>query len=75
MLVAARENRRARSDIDEAEMMLRRCRAITKRKVDADGVTYYVKWPMRNYKAQPAKTTEAKPARQVRSKTLTVKEA
>ena len=37
--------------------------------------TYYIKWPMRNYKAQPAKTTEAKPARQVRAKTLTVKEA
>mgnify|MGYP002623416818 CR=1 FL=1 len=77
MLVAARENRRAaEADIDEAEMMLKEMLGNHEEgRVDADGVTYYVKWPMRNYKAQPAKTTEAKPARQVRSKTLTVKEA
>ena len=43
--------------------------------IEVDGSVYYIKWPMRNYKAQPAKTTEAKPARQVRAKTLTVKEA
>lgn len=38
-------------------------------------VLYEVKWAMRNYKAQPAKMTEAKPARVERSKTLTIKEA
>lgn len=35
---------------------------------------YVVKWPMRNYKAQPAKNTPAKPARTERSKTLVVKD-
>ena len=43
--------------------------------VHVNGSTYYIKWPMRNYKAQPSRTTEAKPARKVRVKTLTVKEA
>jgi len=33
-----------------------------------------VKWPSRNYKAQPEKVTPAKPARTVRAKTLSVKE-
>ena len=37
--------------------------------------SYYVKWPMRNFKAQPAKTTPAKPARIARQGTLTIKEA
>jgi len=42
---------------------------------DQDGrVLYEVKWAMRSYKAQPAKVTEAKPARVERSKTLTIKE-
>lgn len=43
---------------------------------DQEGrVQYEVKWAMRSYKAQPAKLTEAKPARIERSKTLTIKEA
>jgi predicted phage-related endonuclease len=38
-------------------------------------VQYEVKWAMRNYKAQPEKTTPAKPARVERSKTLAITEA
>lgn len=35
---------------------------------------YEIKWPVRNYKAQPEKVVPAKDARQVRSKTITMKE-
>jgi predicted phage-related endonuclease len=35
---------------------------------------YNIKWPVRNYKAQPEKVTPPKDARQVRSKTITIKE-
>ena len=35
---------------------------------------YEIKWPVRNYKAQPEKVTPPKDARQVRSKTITIKE-
>jgi predicted phage-related endonuclease len=34
---------------------------------------YDIKWPVRNYKAQPEKVTPPKDARQVRSKTITIK--
>ena len=39
------------------------------------GADYYIKWPMRRTKAQPAKTVAAKPESVTRQKTLTVKEA
>ncbi len=34
---------------------------------------YEIKWPLRNYKAQPEKVVPPKDARQVRSKTITMK--
>lgn len=40
---------------------------------DADGTVYRVRWPMRNYKAQPEKVTPAKAAYSVRQKTLDIK--
>ena len=39
-----------------------------------DGKRYMIKWGMRNIKATPEKITPAKPASQVRSNTLTLKE-
>ena len=77
ILIAARDQKRAaEAEIDEAETMLKEMLGNHEEgQVHVDGSTYYIKWPMRNYKAQPAKTTEAKPARQVRAQTLTVKEA
>ena len=77
VLINRREEKRAlEAEIDEAETMLKEMLGNHEEgQVHVDGSTYYVKWPMRNYKAQPAKTTEAKPARQVRAKTLIVKEA
>ena len=76
VLLAAREARRAaEAEIDECETMLKEMLGNHEEgQIEVDGSVYYIKWPMRNYKAQPAKTTEAKPARQVRAKTLTVKE-
>ena len=76
VLLAAREARRAaEAEIDQCETMLKEMLGNHEEgRVDADGSTYYIKWPMRNYKAQPAKTTEAKPARSIRAKTLTIKE-
>ena len=78
ILIAARDQKRAlEAEIDEAETMLKEMLGNHEEgQVHVDGSTYYIKWPMRNYKAQPAKpATPAKPARQVRAKTLTVKEA
>ena len=77
VLIAAREARRAaEAEIDECETMLKEMLGNHEEgQIEVDGSVYYIKWPMRTYKAQPAKTTEAKPARQVRAKTLTVKEA
>jgi len=78
VLINRREEKRAlEAEIDEAETMLKEMLGNHEEgQVHVDGSTYYVKWPMRNYKAQPAKpATPAKPARQVRAKTLTVKEA
>ena len=76
VLISRREQKRAlEAEIDEAEMMLKEMLGNHEEgRVEADGSTYYVKWPMRQYKAQPAKNTEAKPARSIRAKTLTIKE-
>lgn len=40
---------------------------------DEDGTKYRVRWPMRNYKAQPEKITPAKEAYQKRAQTLEIK--
>ena len=74
MLLDRRDEKRAlEAEIDEAETMLKEMLGNHEEgRVEADGSTYYVKWPMRQYKA--AKTTEAKPARSIRAKTLTIKE-
>jgi len=76
VLLDRRDEKRAlEAEIDEAETMLKEMLGNHEEgRVEADGSTYYVKWPMRQYKAQPAKTTEAKPARSIRAKTLTIKE-
>jgi hypothetical protein len=76
-LVNAKDAKKAaEGDIDEAEAMLKERMGSHD---EATGVvgnrSYYVKWPMRNFKAQPAKTTPAKPARIARQGTLTIKEA
>jgi hypothetical protein len=76
-LVNAKDAKRAaEGDIDEAEAMLKERMGSHDEAVGMVGNrSYYVKWPMRNFKAQPAKTTPAKPARIVRQSTLTIKEA
>ena len=76
-LVNAKDAKRAaEADIDEAEAMLKERLGSHEQ---ASGIVgnraYYVKWPMRNFKAQPAKTTPAKPARIARQGTLTIKES
>ena len=74
-LVNAKEAKRAaEADIDEAEAALKEHMGSHEK---ASGVVgnnaYVVRWPMRNFKAQPAKTTPAKPARIARQGTLTIK--
>jgi hypothetical protein len=75
-LVNAKDAKRAaEADIDEAEAALKE---FLGSHGEATGIVgnakYSVRWPMRNFKAQPAKTTPAKPARVARQGTLTVKE-
>lgn len=41
----------------------------------AEAGRYDIKWPLKNYKAQPAKTVPAKDAYTIRQSTLTIKEA
>jgi len=77
VLINRREEKRAlEAEIDEAETMLKEMLGNHEEGVvDSNASRYYVKWPMRHYKAQPAKpATPAKPARSVRAKTLTIKE-
>lgn len=76
-LVNAKDAKKAaEGDIDEAEAMLKERLGSHDEAVGVVGNrSYYVKWPMRNFKAQPAKTTPAKPARIVRQSTLTIKES
>lgn len=57
-------------DIDKQELMLKELIQ------DADGGQtneHTIMWPMINYKAQPEKTTPAKEARSIRTKTLRIK--
>ena len=74
-LVNAKEAKRAaEADIDEAEAALKEYMGSHELAAGVVGnVAYQVRWPMRNFKAQPAKTTPAKPARIVRQSTLSVK--
>ena len=76
-LVNAKEAKRAaEADIDEAEAALKEYMGSHEQATGVVGnTTYTVRWPMRNFKAQPAKTTPAKPARVARQGTLTVKVA
>ena len=76
-LINAKDAKRAaEADIDEAEAMLKERLGSHEQATGIVGNrAYYVKWPMRNFKAQPAKTTPAKPARIARQGTLTIKEA
>ena len=76
-LVNAKDAKRAaEADIDEAEAALKEYMGSHEQATGVVGnTTYTVRWPMRNFKAQPAKTTPAKPARVARQGTLTVKVA
>jgi len=74
-LINAKDAKRAaEADIDEAEAALKEHMGSHE---EASGLIgnqrHIVKWPMRNFKAQPAKTTPAKPSKIMRQSTLTVK--
>ena len=75
-LVNARQAKKiAEQDIDEAEAALKEYMGGHEKASGSVGnVGYTVQWPMRNYKASPAKMTPAKPARQVRQSTLVIRE-
>jgi predicted phage-related endonuclease len=60
-------------DAAQATLMEMLGNAIMGVAIDNDGTTYVVRWPVRKYKAQPAKTSPAKEAYQVRQKTLDIK--
>jgi hypothetical protein len=66
-----------RRDRDAVSASIEECElAIMKKMGDAStgySTRYQVDWPIRNYKAQPEKVVEAKPARQVRLKSLKIK--
>lgn len=55
--------------IDQAEAALKE---ILGNHVEGHHRDYVIKWPMRHYKASPAKTVAAKPERWVRQSTLTI---
>ena len=72
---AKRAKAAAEADIDEAEAALKEFMGSHEEAAGVYGNTAYrVRWPMRRFKAQPAKTTPAKPARIARQNTLVVKE-
>jgi len=77
MLLQARADKKAAEQaIDIAEAGLKEILGNHEEgSVTVDGADYYIKWPMRRTKAQPAKTVAAKPESVTRQKTLTVKEA
>ena len=74
-LVAAKADKAAaEARIDDAEATIKDIMGSHENAVGLVGNTSYrVKWGMRNYKASPAKTTPAKPARSVRQSSLTLK--
>ena len=75
MLVQAKADKKAaEQQIDIAEAGLKEILGNHEEgSVTVDGDSYYIKWPMRRTKAQPAKTVAAKPESVTRQKTLTVK--
>ena len=76
-LVNAKDAKKAaEADIDEAEAALKEFMGSHEAATGVVGNTKYaVRWPMRQFKAQPPKpATPGKPARTVRQNTLTVKE-
>jgi hypothetical protein len=75
-LVLAQRNRaNAEEDIEDATTTLMEAIGEAPGAVGLVGnKMVQVKWPTRNYKAQPEKVTPAKPARTIRAKTLTIKE-
>jgi len=75
MLLQARADKKAAEQaIDIAEAGLKEILGNHEEgSVTVDGDSYYIKWPMRRTKAQPAKTVAAKPESVMRQKTLTVK--
>ena len=76
MLVQAKADKKAaEQQIDIAEAGLKEILGNHEEgSVTVDGSSFYIKWPMRRSKAQPAKTVPAKPESVTRQKTLTVKE-
>jgi len=75
-LIAAKADKKAaEAEIDIAEAELKQILGNHEEgSIDVDGSRYYIKWPMRKTRAQPAKTVPAKPEKMVRQKTLTLKE-
>ena len=76
-LVNAKDAKKAaEADIDEAEAALKEFMGSHEAATGVVGNTKYtVRWPMRQFKAQPPKpATPGKPARSVRQNTLTIKE-
>ena len=76
-LVNAKDAKKAaEADIDEAEAALKEFMGSHEAATGVVGNTKYsVRWPMRNFKAQPPKpATPGKPGRTVRQNTLTIKE-
>ena len=76
MLVQAKADKKAaEQQIDIAEAGLKEILGNPEEgSVTVDGSSFYIKWPMRRSRAQPAKTVPAKPESVTRQKTLTVKE-
>jgi predicted phage-related endonuclease len=60
-------------DAATAELMAMLGNATEGAVTDRDGSRYRVRWPVRKYKAQPAKLTPAKAAYEIRQKTLDIK--
>ena len=76
MLIQAKADKKAaEQSIDIAEAGLKSILGNHEEgSVTVDGADYYIKWPMRRTRAQPAKTVAAKPESVTRQKTLTIKE-
>ena len=58
-------------DIDEAEQKIKSAMGVATKAI---GCGFSVSWPMRSYKAQPAKVIAAKDAYTIRQSSLTIKE-
>lgn len=75
LIEAKRMKKECDQTIDEAQAIIKDFMGNHEEaKAVYDGKRYIIKWGMRNIKAQPEKVTPAKPASQVRSNTLALKE-